>query len=95
VVRLATAGDGHGAAWLTQVPGVELTTRREDYVELNVPADRDPATILEAALAQGEQVTRFEIAEPSLEEIFVEHVGRRAVDESEEHLASSTREGTA
>ena len=95
VVRLATAGDGHGAAWLTKVPGVELTTQREDYVELHVPADRDPATILEAALAQGERVTRFEIAEPSLEEIFVEYVGRRAVDESEEHLASSSREGAA
>jgi ABC-2 type transport system ATP-binding protein len=95
VVRLATEGDGHGVAWLTQMPGVELTTQREDYVELNVPAERDPATILAAALERGERVTRFEIAEPSLEEIFVEYVGRRAVDEAEEHLASSTREGAA
>ena len=95
VVRLATESDGHGAAWLTQVPGVELTTEREDYVELNVTADRDPATILAAALDRGERVTRFEIAEPSLEEIFVEYVGRRAVDESEEHLASSSREDAA
>ncbi|MEA2651752.1 MAG: type transport system ATP-binding protein [Chloroflexota bacterium] len=95
VVRLATEDDGHGVAWLTQVPGVKLTTQREDYVELNIPADRDPATILAAAFERGERVTRFEIAEPSLEEIFVEYVGRRAVDEAEEHLASSTREGGA
>ena len=93
VVRLATEGDGHGVEWLAQLPGVELTTRREDYVELHVPADRDPATVLNAALERGERVTRFEIAEPSLEEIFVEYVGRRAIDESEEHLASSSREG--
>ncbi len=92
VVRLATDGDGRGVEWLNDIPGVELTTRREDYVELHVPADRDPDSILRAAIDRGERVTRFEIADPSLEEIFVEHVGRRAVDESEEHLAASSRE---
>ncbi|MCV0402503.1 MAG: ATP-binding cassette domain-containing protein [Chloroflexi bacterium] len=95
VVRLATDGDGRGVEWLEQIPGIELTARREDYVELHVPADRDPDTILRAALERGDRVTRFEIADPSLEEIFVEHVGRRAVDESEEHLAASRREGSA
>ncbi len=92
VVRLATDGDGHGIEWLKAIPGVELITQREDYVELHVPADRDPGMILRAVLERGDSVTRFEIAEPSLEEIFVEHVGRRAVDESEEHLASSSRD---
>jgi hypothetical protein len=37
-------------------------------------------------------VSLFEIAEPSLEEIFIEHVGRRAVDEEEEHLATTGNE---
>ena len=46
-------------------------------------------TILRTALQRGDRVTRFEIAEPSLEEVFVEHVGRRAVDEDEEHLADA------
>ncbi|MGI8998385.1 MAG: ABC transporter ATP-binding protein [Candidatus Limnocylindria bacterium] len=95
VVRMATDDDGHGIKWLGEMPGVELSTQREDYVELNVQADRDPDTILRAALERGERVTRFEIAEPSLEEIFVEHVGRRVVDESEEHLASSKRTGSS
>ena len=94
VVRLATDGDGNGVDWLSELPGVELTARRQDFVELHVPADRDPGSILRAALDRGERVTLFEIAEPSLEEIFVEHVGRRAIDESEQHLASSSREGT-
>ena len=91
VVRLATDGDGHGVEWLTSLSGVSVTTEREDYVELRVPADRDPETILRTALDRGERVTRFEIAEPSLEEVFVEHVGRRAVDETEEHLAATGR----
>jgi ABC-2 type transport system ATP-binding protein len=92
LVRLATDRDGNGLEWLSKLPGVTVTTDREDYVELNVPADSDPQTILRAALDHGEQVTLFEIADPSLEEIFIEHVGRRAVDESEEHLATTARE---
>ena len=95
VVRLATDRDGNGTEWLTKLPGVTVTTEREDYVELHVPADEDPEVVLRAALEHGERVTLFEIAEPSLEEIFIEHVGRRAVDESEEHLAASGREVTA
>jgi ABC-2 type transport system ATP-binding protein len=93
VVRLATDGDGHGAEWLAGIPGVTLTSAREDFVELRVPADQDPETILRAALDRGERVTRFEIAEPSLEEVFVEHVGRRAVDEDQEHLAEAAIAG--
>ena len=93
VVRLSI--EGNGVAWLDDLPGVDVSAQREDYVELRVPADRDPETILRAALDRGDRVLRFEIAEPSLEEIFVEHVGRRAVSEEEEHLATTGREATA
>jgi ABC-2 type transport system ATP-binding protein len=95
VVRLATDGDGHGVGWLSDLPGVTLTAEREDFVELQVPADQDPETILRTALQRGDRVTRFEIAEPSLEEVFVAHVGRRAVDEEEEHLASASAAASA
>jgi ABC-2 type transport system ATP-binding protein len=91
VVRLATDGDGHGVEWVTQLPGIKVTVQREDYVELQVPADQDPESILRTALSRGDRITRFEIAEPSLEEIFIEHVGRRAVSEEEEHLATTGR----
>ncbi len=90
IVRLATEG-GDGIAWLERLPGVTLTRRGEDYVELQVSAERDPESILQAAIGRGERVTRFEIADPSLEEIFIEHVGRRATEESESHLASVDR----
>jgi len=92
VVRLATDGDTNDLGWLEAMPGVSVTARREDYVELHVPAERDPASILRTAIERDERVTLFEIADPSLEEIFVEHVGRRAISDEEEHLAASGRE---
>jgi ABC-2 type transport system ATP-binding protein len=84
VVRLAADGSDP-RPWLERLPGVEVTREGADYVELNVPRDRDPQEILRAAVERGASVTRFEIADPSLEEVFVAHVGRSASDE-EEHL---------
>jgi ABC-2 type transport system ATP-binding protein len=85
VVRLATA-DGADEAWLDGLDGVRIGRHREDYLELTVPTGTDPQRVLRAALDRGEQVTRFEIADPSLEEVFIAHVGRRA-DAEDEHLA--------
>lgn len=95
VVRLATDGDDSFVAGLAGLGGVTVSARRADFVELQLTGDTDPETILRAALDRGERVTRFEIAEPSLEEVFFEHVGRRAVDDEEAHLAASAREGGA
>ena len=92
VVRLATDRDGNGAGWLEGMEGISLTARREDFLELHVPAGTDPEMILRAALDHGERVTRFEIGEPSLEEIFIEHVGRPAAAEEDRHLAAPTPE---
>jgi ABC-2 type transport system ATP-binding protein len=88
VVRLATDRGGHGVDWLEGLDGITISAQREDFVELNVPSGSDPGRILTAALQRGERVTLFEIGEPSLEEIFVEHVGRPVADEDERHLAS-------
>ncbi len=89
VVRLATDGDGNGSAWLPTLEGVRLIAQREDFAELAVPDGTDPELILRAALERGERVTRFEIADPSLEEVFIEHVGRPAAAEEERHLAEA------
>jgi ABC-2 type transport system ATP-binding protein len=92
VVRLATDGDDHDLAWLDGMDGIRITARREDFVELAVPSGSDPELILRAAMDRGKRVTRFEIGEPSLEEIFIEHVGRPSAAEDERHLAATSRD---
>ena len=50
--------------------------RALDVTELTVTPGTDPQSILHAALARGAQVTCFEIADASLEDVFIELVGR-------------------
>ncbi len=80
VVRLGVAGDAD-LTWLDTLPGVRVTRSGLDYHELDVRDGRDPETILQAALARGEYVTRFEIADPSIEDIFIELVGVSGAEE--------------
>lgn len=101
VVRLAVDGDGtnspHPAssaeapAWLGQLAGVRVARTGNDYLELAVDRDVDPETILRTALDRGERVTNFLIAEPSIEEIFIERVGRPPSDDK--HLAGAAGAG--
>jgi ABC-2 type transport system ATP-binding protein len=98
VVRVAADGaDGSGGAerlaWVGDLPGVTITRRGEDYIELHVRSGTDPSSILKAALERGERVTRFEITDPSLEEVFIEHVGRPAATDDERHLAPAQTRG--
>jgi len=94
LVRLAAdhANGTDGLAWVEQVPGVTLTRRGEDYLELHVTSGTDPQSLLQAAMERGEKITRFEITDPSLEEVFIEHVGRPAA-EDESHLAPAQERG--
>jgi ABC-2 type transport system ATP-binding protein len=74
---LRLAVDGNLApAWLSAQPGVEALRPDAGGFELELHAGADPARILAAVLARGASVNRFEIVEPSLEAIFIEHVGR-------------------
>ncbi len=86
VLRVATAGDGD-RRWLEDLPHVVVTGDRQDYVELQVDAGTDPQTVLRAAMARGGDVLRFEVADPSLQEVFVERVG--AIDLEERTLAGA------
>ena len=92
VVRLALEGRaidgsdrGEPPAWLTSLPGVRVGRIGQDYLELAVDHGVDPETVLRAALDHGERVTNFLIADPSIEEIFIEHVGRPPSED--QHLA--------
>jgi ABC-2 type transport system ATP-binding protein len=77
VARLTLDNDPQ-ALWLEQLPGVQVTKRRQDYLELQLQADLPPNLIVEAALAHGGIISRFEVVEPSLTDIFMELVGAPA-----------------
>jgi ABC-2 type transport system ATP-binding protein len=67
---LAYEGDG---AFLAGLPGVASLSDFGRYVELRMREGADPQEILRAAAARL-RVSRFEIVEPSLRDIFVEQV---------------------
>jgi ABC-2 type transport system ATP-binding protein len=74
VARLKLDNDPE-APWLDMLDGVQVTKRREDYIEMQIQADLNPNVIVEAALHHGGIISRFELTEPSLTEIFIEKVG--------------------
>jgi ABC-2 type transport system ATP-binding protein len=73
VVQLKLDNDPE-AAWLDDLPGVTVTKRRQDYIEMQIQADYDPNQIVEAALQHGGHISHFELVAPSLTDIFIELV---------------------
>jgi ABC-2 type transport system ATP-binding protein len=63
VARLRLDNDPQ-AARLDSLPGVEVRAQREDYIEMHLQADLNPDVIVQAALAHGGRITRFELVEP-------------------------------
>jgi ABC-type uncharacterized transport system ATPase subunit len=78
---LAVEGDPM-PPWLATLPGVEGVRGGPAGAELELLPSADPPAILAAILAHGAQVIRFDLAEPSLEALFMEHVGRPSGDEA-------------
>ena len=66
-------------SWLEQLPGVQVTKRREDYIEMHIQVNFNPNLIVEAALQHGGIISRFELTEPSLTDIFIELVGKSSL----------------
>jgi ABC-2 type transport system ATP-binding protein len=69
-IVLAYEGDG---SFLSSVPGVAKVSDFGRYVEVRMADGADPQAILREAAARL-RLTRFEIVEPSLHDIFVEQV---------------------
>ncbi len=70
-VHLAFEGDG---AFLAAVPGVASARVDTNVAELRMTPGADAQAVLAAAVARL-RISHFEIAAPSLEEIFIERVG--------------------
>ncbi len=69
--------------WLAELPGRRgRPAGRTAAFELELLPGADPAAILAAVLGARASVTRFEVVEPSLEALFIEHVGRPADDDA-------------
>jgi ABC-2 type transport system ATP-binding protein len=73
VIRLALDND-MPMQWLDDLPGVTVLRRRADYTELQLAPGVPNETVLQAALQRGGHISRFEIVEPSLNDIFIEKV---------------------
>ena len=71
--------DGDGA-FLRELPEVKRATIVNNTAELSLVEGADPQKILEATLGRL-RIRRFELAVPSLEEIFIEKVGTERLAE--------------
>jgi ABC-2 type transport system ATP-binding protein len=69
-INLAFDGDG---SFLKTLPGVASVNDMGRYAEVRLGPDADPQAILKAA-SERLRITRFEVVEPSLHDIFVERV---------------------
>jgi len=87
VVRLKLDNDPE-APWLDTLEGVQVTKRRQDYIEMQIQANLNPNFIVEAALQHGGIINRFELVEPSLTDIFIEHVGTSALPDAPSALSA-------
>lgn len=68
--------EGRQDFW-ARLKGLELLSSRADYQEFRLSEGVDPNLVLQEAMKAG-QVVRFELVEPSLDQIFVEKVGASA-----------------
>jgi len=74
--------DDPAPSWLATLPGVEAVRRDAGDAELELLPEADPAAILAVVLSHGVSVRRFDLGEPSLEALFIEHVGRPSDDDA-------------
>ena len=66
------------AGELGEVPGVTGRRAHRGYTELTLDSETTPQQVLAHLMSHGTLVNRFEVATPSLNEIFLKEVGKKA-----------------
>jgi ABC-2 type transport system ATP-binding protein len=69
--------------WLSTLDGVIGIRPGPGHAELDLSPTAEPSAIIAAVVSRGAAVSRFEVAEPSLEALFVEVVGRPSGSEGD------------
>jgi ABC-2 type transport system ATP-binding protein len=90
-VHLEFEGDG---AFLARIPGVERVALQTNAAEVVLASGGDPQALLAAAMLHL-RIRRFEVASPSLEQIFVEKVGTASMRPPPASRAEPTLEPVA
>jgi len=88
---VAMSFDGEGR-FLDAPDLVERVADYGQYVEVQLREGADPQTLLTRAVEAGVRISRFELVEPSLREIFIEkatEAGLSPVDESEDEAGAA------
>ena len=83
IVQTGTEPGAESAAEIPQVAGVTERRTHKDHVELVLDAESTPQRALEALVQAGVPIERFEVATPSLHEIFIETVGAEVGGEAD------------
>ena len=92
MIRIAVEGD-YRLPWLAGVPGTRVIQAGLDQSTVELDAGIELDAVLAAAVGAGARVRHFEVADPSLEQVFIDLVGRPA--EEELHLAPADGEDAA
>jgi ABC-2 type transport system ATP-binding protein len=85
LIRISV-GDDHRLPWLAAVPGTRIIQPGVERSSVELDPGTEPEQVLAAAVAAGARVLHFEVADPTLEQVFIAHVGHPV--EEDTHLAS-------
>lgn len=82
-ILLEFQGDG---AFIDELSNVRVNNRSTNFAEIRILDDQDPQEILKTAIQHAE-IHKFQLVEPSLNEIFISTVGEDNIKTQEEAVA--------